>query len=418
MRGRPPAPRTTNMPGHTPLSTIDTRPYFEQVLQHGWQEGLIDAPRLEAMRREGAKGVVQLAAFFSTAHLRPALEAARTRLVTLVSFSLEAESGRMPQKAAALLRDRSLLALSKAGADRLRQLMALPADSLLGGEDFFQENEKQFLARYTLDEPITFARYLAERKRRETHRDQIELAYRLGESLGLPRASAQELHISAESLINSVLLVLYTEKHPRGLFSINQYTARHEAARRKRSGAFAPLPPGAEPLPVALETLLENEQERFLGRVLPLIRTASAQEISHDHERYAGLFFFDTHNLDDITHHDREAALAWQDITGRLGAHTDVQCAILLSIAAGLPPTRSLRKKDAVAIWQHCRQYPLDTPAVHRFIDSVVPFEYQADMRRMWDEDLGPEAQLELGHDKDHALDYLRQACRTSWKQG
>jgi hypothetical protein len=75
---------------------------------------------------------VQLAAHFSTANLRPALEAARTRLVTLVGLALEAESGGKLDVAARLLRDKTLLALSKAGADRLRRLHALPTERLLG----------------------------------------------------------------------------------------------------------------------------------------------------------------------------------------------------------------------------------------------------------------------------------------------
>ena len=73
------------------IATVDSRPYFERALCHARTEGLVDAARLEAIHREGAKGIVQLAAYFSTANLRPELEAARTRLVTLVGLALEAE---------------------------------------------------------------------------------------------------------------------------------------------------------------------------------------------------------------------------------------------------------------------------------------------------------------------------------------
>src|SRR5690606_13604546 len=97
----------------TSLATVDSSPYFERVLRYAIEQGLIDDVRLEAMKREGAKGIVQLAQFFSTAHLRPALESARTRLVTLVSLALEADSGRRMDTASRLLKEKSLLALSK-----------------------------------------------------------------------------------------------------------------------------------------------------------------------------------------------------------------------------------------------------------------------------------------------------------------
>ena len=64
------------MSSDTVLATVDTRPYFERVLRHALKEGLVDAARLDAIRREGAKGIVQLATYFGTPNLRPSLEAA------------------------------------------------------------------------------------------------------------------------------------------------------------------------------------------------------------------------------------------------------------------------------------------------------------------------------------------------------
>ena len=141
------------------IATVDSRPYFERVLRHALKESLIDAARLDGIRREGAKGIVQLASFFSTANLRPELEAARGRLVTLVGLALEAESGGKLDVAARLLRDKTLLALSKAGADRLRRLHALPTERLLGAPEIFRESEKEFLDQCTSEPVITYARY-------------------------------------------------------------------------------------------------------------------------------------------------------------------------------------------------------------------------------------------------------------------
>lgn len=401
----------------TSLATVDSSPYFERVLRYALEQGLLDDARLQAMKREGAKGMVQLATFFSTAHLRPALEAARTRLVTLVSLALEADSGRRLDTAARLLKEKSLLALSKSGADRLRQLLALPTDRLLSDDEIYREDEKRFLAWRTLDEPVTFARYLAERREREANRDHIALAYHLAECLGLDRESVQSLDISSESLINSALLVLYAEKTPRGFFSIDRFATLHEAARRKRSGSFALLDDWMQDMPPALQRLAEAEQERFLKQVLPIIRNESASDICNNPERFAGLFFFDGHSLDEIAHHDVGRAEQWRAITGSHGSHTDVQCAVLLCVATGVEPVRSLRKKDATAIWMNYRSSGFDDEAVSDFIESVAPFEYQEDLRRLWEEDLAQEAEAHLDADKDSALLYLNQTCRSSWTQ-
>jgi hypothetical protein len=108
----------------------------------------------------------------------------------------------------------------------------------------------------------------------------------------------------------------------------------------------------------------------------------------------------------------------WRRITGGHGDHTDVQCTALLMVATGLDPTPVLRKKDAIAIWQHFRDAGFDDKAVEAFIETVVPFEYQADVLRLWQEDLGPEAGVKLDDDiQAHALTYLHEACRPGWKK-
>ena len=223
------------------LTTVDTRPYFERVLCHAVQESLVDRPRLDALHREGAKGIVQLATYFGTPNLRPELEAARTRLVTLVSLALEAESGGKLDVAARLLRDKTLLALSKAGADRLRKLHSLPTERLLGAPEIFRENEKEFLAKCTLESPINYARYLAEQAGRERNQHYIDATYWLAGKLGVERDDADEWHVFCESVINSALLVLLTERKPAGFFSMERFIKLHEAARKKRSPSFPAL---------------------------------------------------------------------------------------------------------------------------------------------------------------------------------
>src|SRR5690606_14147460 len=98
-------------------------------------------------------------------------------------------------------------------------------------------------------------------------------------------------------------------------------------------------------------------------------------------------------------------------------SHTDVQCAVLLCVATGVEPVQSLRKKDATAIWMNYRTSGFDDDAVSTFIEDIAPFEYQDDLRRLWEEDLAQEAEAHLDADQDGALLYLNQTCRSSWTQ-
>lgn len=402
----------------TALTTVDTRPYFERVLCHALQTGVVDNTRLDALRREGAKGIVQLATYFGTPNLRPELEAARTRLVTLVGLALEAESGGKIEVAGCLLRDKTLLALSKAGADRLRKLHTLPTERLLGAPEVFRESEKDFLARCTADTPMTYARYLAEQVTRERNKDYIDATYWLVGRLGVAREDADEWHVFCESVINSALLVLLCERKPAGFFSVERFMKLHEAARKKRSASVPALDAWLEEAPQGVRKLLQRESARFVAEVLPVIREFSATEIYRNQDRFSGLFFFDTSSVNEITHHDKACAEAWTRITGNQGEHTDVQCGVLLMVATGLEPTRSLLKRDATRIWDRFRESGFDEAAVARFIENVVPFEYQSDVRRLWEDDLGPEASLQLDSDDTTlVMNYLQDTCRAGWKK-
>ena len=406
------------MSSDTAIATVDASPYFERVLRHAVKEGYVDALRLDAIRREGAKGIVQLAAYFGTANLRPELEAARTRLVTLVGLALEAEAGGVLDAAARLLRDKTLLALSKAGADRLRKLHILPTERLLAAPEIFRESEKDFLDACTADKPITYARYLVERLAREKNQHYIDLTYWLAGKFGVAHEDAIEWHVFCESVINSALLILFTERKPGGFFSVERFMKLHEAARNKRGSSFPKLEEWLTEATPSMRSLMAKECQRFLDEVLPIVREISATEIYRNQDRFSGLFFFDTNSVGEITHHDKARAEEWQRITGRAGDHTDVQCGVLLMVATGLEPAKILKKKDVAQIRANFKQSGFNEQAIAHFIENVVPFEYQADIRRMWEEDLGPEARVQLEND-DTALieNYLQETCRANWKK-
>lgn len=406
------------MTAKTHLATVDTRPFFEQVLGHGRALGLIDDERLAGIRREGAKGIVQLAGFFSTAHLRPELEAARARLVTLVSLALEIGSQGRLADATELLRQRTLLSLSKAGADALRDLLSLPQDLWLEPPIPVARFEKPMLSFWTLDQPMTLERYQAEKDRRDAIRAQHELSYWLAGRLGVSRQHLQ-MNESCEAVINSALLLLLVEKAPTKFFSPNQFIKLHAAAAKKRKLDFHALAAWTEAAPPAFRPLLDAARQHFIDQVLPVLRSAPASAFLHgvDAGPLNSVFFFEADALDELTHHDQEKEALWRRITGGKGADPYVLCTLLLTVAAGMEPRPALRKKDALELHERYRQGGLNDDVVLTFIEQIVPFQMQSDVARLWNEDLGPDARDHLDDDVDRALRYLHDTCIASFKR-
>lgn len=406
-------------PVDTVLATRDARPFFERMLGRAVERGIIDEPRLATLKRDGAKGIVQLATYFGTPNLRPELESARARLVNLAGLALESASAGDVDRAAELFVHKSLLAWSKAGADALRELLALPADPVLEPPAPPSQAEKYVLSLWSLDDPMTAARYRIEKSAREQILAQHELSYWLAARLGMSRTEMQDMNESCEAVINSALLILFVEKKPGKLFSTGQFVALHDKAALKKKLDFPALAVWSEEAPAALRALLAAESTRFVERVLPLLRSRAAADFIPAEDGQAPLvpFFFDRAGLDELTHHDKEQERAWQRITAGKGEHPDVMCTVLLLVATGLEPRPDLRRKDAIGVWERYRSEGFDDAAVGAFIDNVVPFQYQSDVRRLWLDDLGPEARMQLDDDDaGHVLAYLHETCRTSFK--
>jgi hypothetical protein len=86
--------------------------------------------------------------FFGTAYLRPNIEAARARMVNLVSLHLEDSSGGDLEKAARSLRDHTFLSLSRGGSEMLKRLWAMPEDASYAL--LLRQSQKEFLAEWSL----------------------------------------------------------------------------------------------------------------------------------------------------------------------------------------------------------------------------------------------------------------------------
>ena len=194
------------------VSLYDARPFFEKALQFGLQNGIIDRSKVDAIRADAPKGMVQIARYFGTEFLRPDLEKAKDRLVNLVSLCLESSSGGNLQSAAESLRDHSFLSRSKAGSDMLKALLALPESTSFelhrDADEPAGKAPPKGLADWSLK---SFSDYQLEFARRLPLQQEKEAALWLAERFGMEAGDLEEMHTHAEAVIRTALLLASTQ---------------------------------------------------------------------------------------------------------------------------------------------------------------------------------------------------------------
>lgn len=105
--------------------TLKEPPYFERVMAEGLAQGWLTREDIERYGARAPNAIVQLATYFSTPYLRPALEDARVLLVHAVSLGLEQASESNLRFAGVLMCSTSIAKHSKAGFDLGRTLAKL-----------------------------------------------------------------------------------------------------------------------------------------------------------------------------------------------------------------------------------------------------------------------------------------------------
>jgi hypothetical protein len=207
------------------------------------QHGIINAEKIEAMRVEGPKGMVQIARYFGNEFLRPDLEKARDRMVNLISLYLENSCHGDLRQAAESLRDFSLLSRSKGGSDMLKALIAMPQNSHFGMNERggFTDEHIPLLAKWSLR---NLADYQAELARRSQVAQVVDAAVWLAGELGMDADELEDAGKDAEAVIRTALLVLAA-----GRTEMPDWVAFEKmiAALRKKHGAA----PAALPLAAA-----------------------------------------------------------------------------------------------------------------------------------------------------------------------
>jgi hypothetical protein len=403
------------------LTTFDDRPFFDKALRYGVQQGLITPERLLGIQTDFSKGIVQIANFFSTAHLRPELELAQRRMVNLVSLYLEDMSGGDMQVAAASLRDKTLLSHSKAGSDMLKRLQAMPDSTLIDRGPVSPERQRAYLDEKTAAETIPLAEYQSEFALRQENRNTIDFAFWLAKKMGVPRDEVDE----AESLIRSAMLVFFVDQAELKLPTRTAFVRLFKSAKSPKARLNEDRLKGfLREAPTEFQQLARRAMDHFIAKDLPQIRAASS---SADKLLYgdAGENYFVGESLDeDVREYDRLVAREWDRVTHGESDDPAVVATVCLFVATGLPPKASMLLREAREIIRIFRTSGFDSPAVIKYVGDQAPEAMREDLQKFWDKELRGEAEEQLGdHDPnwpdthmERALEYLRTTCRATWK--
>jgi len=405
----------------TALTTFDNRPFFDKALRYGVTQGLVTPERLQSIQEEFSKGIVQIANFFGTAHLRPELELALRRMVNLVSLYLEDMSGGDTQIAAASLRDKTFLSHSKAGSDMLKRLHAMPDSTLIVDRAVSPESQRAYLDGKTAADTISLAEYRSELALRQENQNTIDFAFWLAKKMGVSRDDVDD----ADSLIRSAMLVFFVDQAELKLPTRTAFVRLIKAAKQAKAKLNEDrLKAFLKEAPTEFQQLARRAMDRFIKRDLPQIRTVSS---TADKLLYgeSGEGYFVSESLDeDVREYDRLVAKEWDRVTRGEADDPAVVATVFFCVATGLPPKATLLLREAKEVIRVFRTSGFDSQAVIKFVGDHAPEAIREELRKFWKDELKGEAEEQLS-DRDpnwpdthmeRALEYLRKTCRVAWK--
>ena len=383
------------------LATYDARPYFARALDYGIKNGIIEPERLDPMRADGAKGIVQIANFFGTSHLRTDLEDAMKRMLTLASLYLEHKSEGNLTRAARSLQDNTFLSHSRGGSEMLKALFALPSDSTIDDPPE-PEGVKEFLRARSLTDPWSVTEYRARLAERRIHQTEIDAAYWFADVTGLEPESL--MGESAESVIDACLLTRIARKREGGkseggLLSaedLKKFLKTVRASKKK-----APIPKTVlDDVPPTLLEVVDQRLKKIRTKDLPRIadmKVAFGDLVREYHDRFHSFTL-----LTDISDYDALVTDEWQKVTqGK--TDTDSMNTIFLCLAAGNVPKPVISVAEAKAAVKSIRADGAKLKSVPDFIGNYAPHQMIDGLMALWDDEFLPEVieQLIIGDDGD-----------------
>ncbi|HQT32917.1 MAG: hypothetical protein ACYC39_13150 [Thiobacillus sp.] len=405
----------------TALTIFDNRPFFDKALRYGVAQDLIPPGRLQSLQEEFSKGIVQIANFFGTAHLRPELELALHRMVNLVSLYLEDMSEGDLQIAAASLRDKTLLSHSKAGSDMLKRLHAMPDSTLVDRGPVSAERQRAYLDDKTASDTIPLAEYRSELALRQTMRNTIDFAFWLAKTMGIARDDIDD----AEPLIRSAMLVIFVDQAELKLPTRTAFVRLFKSAKNPKAKLNQDrLKAFLREAPTEFQQLAGGAMDRFIERDLPQIRAASSTADKLLYSDAGENYFISESVDDDVREYDRLVAKEWDRVTRGEADDPAVVATVFFFVATGLPPKASMLLREAKDVIGVFRSGGFDPQAVIKFVDDHAPEAIREELQKFWTAELKPEAEEQLSDldpnwpdtHMERALEYLRKTCRVTWK--
>ena len=397
------------------VSLFDSRPFFEKALTHGIEHGLIGQDKLEAIRADAPKGMVQIARYFGTEYLRPELELARDRIVNLVSLHLAHSTEGDLHRAAELLRDHSFLSRSKAGSDMLKALITMPQTTHFGMNERsgFRDEHIPLLAKWSLKTLTEYQMELASRSRATAV---VDAAIWMAGQMGMDVEELEEAGKDAEAVIRTALLARACKRS-----SLPDWVTFEKMILALRKRYLAK--PGKLPLTVPADLpsewteLVESIRDSvWADSVKWLESDLSVRKLFDQTPAFMGRYFWLEDAILEVDQFDKNVSKAWAKATGGNDDESSL-LTLFLCMAAGSPAKTVLTEKAASTLVKKIRKSGLQPTLPLQFIEANAPAEHLEDYASLWNNFI-EESSATLASDHDYtfndAVALLRRECNIS----
>ena len=399
------------------ISLFDARPFFEKALIYGIQNGLLDQARLQQIRSDAPKGMVQIARYFGTEHLRPELEKAKERILNLISLHLFSAAAGDLHQAAIILRDNSLLSRSKAGSDLLKALVGMPQNTHFSMADGrgFQDEQMHVLERWTLrPQPGLLSEYQAEFAKRAEVAYTIDAALWFAQQRGLDADTLYEEGPDAEAVVRTGLLMGMTRRTD--LPDWVTFEKMITALRKKWLTTPGQQPKLATPagLPTEFHKVVDAARASILADWPKIMDTRiTVQKLFKNTPAFIARYFWLEDSLAEVDDYERTVSATWAKVSG---GHEDEGSLItlFLCVAAGSAPKTLLSESAATSLIKKIRKTGMNIPLAVAYIQSHAPAHNQNDYLRMWDnfvEEAASTLQSDFNYTLNDALALLKREC-------
>lgn len=353
------------------------------------------------MRVNGAKGVVQIADFFGTAHLRTDLDDAVKRMVYLASLYLEQVSDSHLPRAARSLQEHSFLSQSRGGSEMLKKLYAMPTDSIIH-EPLEADGVKEFLRARTLTDQWSVGEYRSRLAECLTHQAEIDAACWFADVMEVDGETL--FGESADHILSACLLTRIAAKEESGLLTapeLKKFLTAFRRAKKKQPVRKDLIDDVPEQHRAVVERHLAYLVKHDLPRIIDM--KVPFNDLLRDyHER-----FHPFAAVDAVSDYDALVTNEWRKVT-RGQTDSDSMNTIFLCLAAGLPPKPVISATEAKAAVRAIRNDPAGLKSVTDFIHRSAPHQMIDGLVSLWTDEFLPEViEPWILDDLDDALEPL-----------